>query len=223
MPTIRLKIGQFIRFVHLTLGPAKFLALRHCSLHIAPYTLLLNTFLPAHSCCHKIQTENNFVMICEKQQSKCAWLQKMIKGRESHTNVHLRETEKLARKKCFGALSANTVSKLHWAVFFYEQVTCPLANIGASKCITSVALTAMLDVNRNLNVSWWQFATRCGATKTTNFCWSSVPRLRWITVMCVKTGSDRSRLRTVLSTKLDVPLTASIIVPLCKCTVEGDS
>ena len=163
-------------------------------------------------------------MNCEKQQSKCAWLQKMRKGQETHTNTHTswRETEKQARKIRFGVLSADTVSKLHWAVFFYEQVTCPLANTGASKCITSVVKTR-LDMNRNLNVSRWQFATRCCVTKTTNFCWSSVPRMWWITMPCVNTGSDRSRLSTVLSTKLDVPLTASTMVVLWECTVEGHS
>ena len=135
------------------------------------------------------------------------------------------ENRKTSKRKCFGPERQHLVVciRLHWAVFFYEQVTCPLANIGASLCITSVPLTAMLDVNRNLNVSWWQCATRCGATKTANFCWSSVPRTRWITMTCVNTGSDRSRLSAVLSTKLDVPLTASIVAVLWECTVEGDA
>ena len=42
-------------------------------------------------------------------------------------------------------------------------------------------------------------------------------------MICVDTGSDGSRLSTVLSTKLDIPLTASMMVPLYKCTVEGEA
>ena len=113
------------------------------------------------------------------------------------------------RKKCHCGTKIKDENRMRKSnlltVLFNKKVTCDFEGRDNASGVCISTWATIFNMNRNLNVPFWKFSSRCRAAKPAHFSRSYVPSALAI---LVNTSLNRSWLGALNSIKLNVPRAA---------------
>ena len=137
--------------------------------------------------------------------------------------LHFTHWRKLRTEKYHCGTKIKDESKMRKSnlltVLFNKKVTCDIIR-GNSSCVCITTWATLLNMNRNLNVPFQKFSSRCRAAKPAYFSRSYVPS---VVAIPVNPSLNRSWLWAFNSIKLNVPRAAFTTGVLSKWRMKLDS